>query len=429
MKPYLPCATARMLFVPVLAGLLALPVLADDWTQFRGPGSSGVGVAEGLPATWDSNTNIVWTSKLPGPGGSSPIVVGDRVYVTAYSGYAESIDNPGDMQDLMRHVLCLDRSSGKVLWSRDYKAKLPESDYVGGNNTRHGYATSTPVSDGESVYIFFGASGVYAFDLEGKELWNADVGSGTTGWGSATSPVLHGNLLLLNASVESESLVALDKTTGKEVWRTGGVGRAWSSPVLVEAGGKTEVVLNLPNKLAAFDADNGEELWYCDGIPDGYICPSVIAGEGVVYAIGGRRSEAIAVRAGGRGDVTSTHLLWRTKEGNNVTSPVLVDGYLYWLHESRGTAYCLNAETGAVVYEEAIDPKPGLLYASITAADGKLYAPSQTGGTYVLAARPTFEQIAVNTFADDPSRTNGSVVISNGQLIMRTDQAIYCIGK
>lgn len=402
---------------------------AEDWMQFRGPNSAGVGEATGLPTTWSATENVVWKTELPGPGGSSPIVVGDKVYITSYSGYAESIDDPGNVNDLMRHVLCLDRASGKVVWSKDFKAKMPESDYVGGNNTRHGYATSTPVSDGENVYVFMGISGVHAFGLDGTEKWTANVGSGTDGWGSATSPVLHKNLLIINASVESDTLVALDKSTGKEVWRSEGVKRAWCSPVLVEANGKTEVVLNLPNTVAAYDAETGTALWTCDGVPDSYVCPSVIAKDGIVYAIGGRRSEAVAIKAGGKGDVTGTHLLWRTREGNNVTSPVLLDGYLYWLHESRGKAYCLNAETGEVVYEADLDPKPGLLYASITAADGKLYAPSQDGGTFVITAGPTFEQRAVNTFADDTSRVNGSIVVSHNQLLMRTDKAIYCIGE
>lgn len=406
-----------------------VPAHSAEWTQFRGPGSSGKAVAEGIPATWDSSTNIVWKTELPGPGGSSPIVVGDRVFVTSYSGYAESIEDPGDVNNLMRHVVCLERASGKVLWTKDFKAKQPESDYVGGNNTRHGYATSTPTSDGTNLYIFMGISGVKAFDLEGNELWTADLGSGTDGWGSATSPVLYKNLLLVNATVESESLIALDKATGKEVWRVPGIAKAWCTPVLVEVDGKTEVVMNLPNKVAAYDPETGAELWYCEGVPDFYVCPSVVAEAGVVYATGGRKSETVAVKAGGRGDVTATHLLWRTKEGNNVTSPVLLDGYLYWLHESRGKALCLDAKTGAVVYEGDLEPRPGLLYASITAVDGKLLAPSQANGTYVLAAKPSFEQIAVNTFADDTARVNACIVVSGNQLLLRTDQAIYCIGK
>ncbi len=421
-------AIASSLFLFALLGA-SNSAVAEDWVQFRGPDSAGIGHAEGLPTTWSATENVVWKRELPGPGGSSPIVLGERVFITSYSGYAESIDAPGDMTKLKRHLLCLDRATGDVVWEKEFAAKMPESEYEGGNNSRHGYATSTPITDGKSLYVFMGINGVYSFDLDGKEQWKSDVGSGTHGWGSATSPVLYKNLLIINASVESGALVALDKTSGKEVWRTPGIDRAWCSPVLVEVDGKTEVVMNLPNVVAAYAPETGEALWTCAGVPDNYVCPSVIAKDGVVYAVGGRKSETIAVKAGGKGDVTESHLLWRTREGNNVTSPVLVDGYLYWLHESRGKAYCLDAATGNVVYEEELEPRPGLVYASITDADGKLYAPSQDNGTYVLTAGPKFEQLAVNTFSDDTSRVNGSIVVSNNQLLMRTDKSIYCIGK
>ena len=401
----------------------------DEWTQFRGPGGAGVATAEGLPTTWDSQKNIVWKAELPGPGTSSPVILGNRIFLTCYSGYAESIDNPGDQEQLMRHVVCVDRASGAILWTKEFKPKLPESEYRGGNNTRHGYASSTPTTDGERLYVFFGKSGVFGLDLEGNTLWHTDVGSETNSWGSATSPVLYKNLLIVNADIESGALIALDKTTGKPVWQTSGLDQSWSSPCLVNAGFATEIVLNLPNEVAGFDPDTGEKLWYCEGIPDGYVCPTPLAHDGIVYVIGGRKNTVVAVRAGGRGDVTSSHVLWKAEVGSNVTSPVYIDGYLYWLHDSRGYAYCLNAKTGEVVYEEKLDPSPGLLYASVTAADGKLYAPSQDNGTYVVAANPKFEQLAVNQFQNDPSRTNASVVVSNNQLILRTDKAVYCIGQ
>lgn len=412
-----------------IAGVLSAPARAEEWVQFRGPNSAGISTATGLPTTWDSSQNVVWSTKLPGPGGSSPIIVGDKIFVTSYTGYAESIENPGDMNNLVRHLICLERGSGKILWTKEFKAKMPESEYVGGNNTRHGYATSTPVSDGKSLFVFFGISGFHAFDLDGNPLWEADLGSGTDGWGSATSPILYKNTVIVNAGVESEKLVALDKATGNVVWSTGGMTKTWASPVLVDVGGATELVLSLPEKLAGYDPETGKELWFCKGVPDFYVCPSIVAADGVVYATGGRKSATLAVRAGGRGDVSGSHVLWTVEKGNNVTSPVLLGGYLYWLHESRGIAYCVDAKTGAVVYEGELDPKPGLLYASITAVDGKLYAPSQTGGTYVLAAKPQFEQLAVNKFADDPSRVNATIAVSNNQFILRTDQAIYCIGQ
>lgn len=428
-KTYRSSFTALAWASILLAGSLAGQAGAEEWVQFRGPGSMGISTATGLPTEWDAAKNVVWKTKLPGPGGSSPVIVGDRVYLTSYTGYAENIETPGDMNNLVRHLICLERASGKILWTKEFKAKMPESEYVGGNNTRHGYATSTPISDGKSLFVFFGISGFHAFDLDGNLLWSADLGTGIDGWGSATSPVLYKNLVIVNAGVESGNLVALDKATGKTVWSTTGMAKTWASPVLVDVGGATEVVVSLPEKLAGYNPETGEELWFCKGVPDFYVCPSVVAGDGVVYATGGRKSATIAVRAGGRGDVSGSHVLWTVDKGNNVTSPVLLDGYLYWLHESRGVAYCVDVKTGAIVYEGELNPKPGLLYASITAADGKLYAPSQTGGTYVLAAKPEFQQLAVNKFEDDPSRVNATVAVSNNQLVMRTDQAVYCIAQ
>ncbi len=411
-----------------LSSLFAASAWGSDWTRFRGPCGGGKVEATNLPVTWDAQKNIVWKTELPGLGTSSPIVLGTNIYLTCYSGYAESIKEPGEMQELMRHLVSLDRNSGKILWSKKFAPKLPESKYRSGNDSRHGYVSSTLATDGKRLYAFFGISGVYGFDLDGNTLWNTDVGSGTHGWGSGTSPLLYRNLVIVNASIESESLIALDKDTGQIVWRTPCIKRCWSSPMLVQAGDQQELVLNVPHKLTGFDPDTGDELWHCDGIPDGYVCPTVITHEDVVFAIGGRKNTAIAVRAGGRDNVTQTHVLWTADKGSNVSSPVYLDGYLYWCHESRGKIYCLDAKTGKVVYEESLTPRPGLIYASITAADGKLYAPSQEKGTYVLAAKPEFQQLAVNQFQDDPSRTNASMAVSNNQLIMRTDKVIYCIG-
>ncbi len=188
-------------------------------------------------------------------------------------------------------------------------------------------------------------------------------------------------------------------------------------------------MLNTPKRIIAYDPVTGKELWNCDGVPDSYICPSVIADGNVVYAIGGRKNTAIAVRAGGRGDVTDSHVLWRARKGSNVSSPVYLDGYLYWFHEQKGVALCLDAKTGEVMYEERLDPRPGLIYSSVLAADGKLFGLSQDKGTYVLAAGPEFKQLALNTLGDDSSRANACPIVSDGQILLRTDKAIYCIAK
>jgi outer membrane protein assembly factor BamB len=420
-----------------LFGLLLLVIIAmgADWTRFRGPQGMGTSDEKGLPAKWSAKENVVWRTELPGPGGSSPVTLGNGIYLTCYSGYALDIEEPGDLYKLKRHVLCLDRATGSILWKKDFEPAQPESAYSGNNNTWHGYSSSTPTTDGQHLYFFFGKSGVYALDLNGNEAWHADVGSKATGWGSGNSPVLYKNLLIVNASVESDAMVALDKATGKEVWRVDYLKGARNTPVVVDvADGKSELVVSLPGKvdgaIVAYDPENGKELWRCKGIPDGgYVCPSVIANNGIVYAIGGRKNTALAVRAGGRGEVTESHLLWHVGKGSNVASPVYHNGHIYWLHERQGVAYCLNAETGETVYEKRLEPRPGISYASALVADGKLFYVSQHDGTYVLAAKPEFELLAHNTFADDDNRANASPVVSNGQLIFRNDRYVYCLGK
>lgn len=414
----------------VSLSLLSLPLVANDWTGFRGRAHQGVADAQNLPTEWDGQQNILWRTDLPGPGTSSPILLGDRIYLTCYTGYGLDAENPGNQDDLVRHVVCLDRASGQHFWTRDFPAKMPESRYQPGLDSMHGYASSTLATDGERLYAFFGASGLYCLDLEGAEQWRKDLGSGTHGWGSATTPLVYDDLVIVNASIESGSLVALDKQSGGERWRVEGIDRCWASPVLVQAPNRAEVVLNVPGRITAYEPQSGDELWRCDGCPDGYLCPSTISHEGVVYAIGARRNTAIAVRAGGSGDVTESHVLWRKEFGSNVCSPVYADGYLYWLHEKDGVFYCLDAQSGELQYRERVRPRPGIVYASPTLADGKIYQTSRENATYVFAPNPEeMEQIAVNTMPGDDSRTNASLAVGQDRLFLRTDEAIYCIGK
>ncbi|HJZ53664.1 MAG TPA: PQQ-binding-like beta-propeller repeat protein, partial [Gemmataceae bacterium] len=383
---------------------------------------------KGLPVTWDAKTNIAWKTELPGPGSSSPIVVGKKVFVSSYSGYGLSTKEPGDIQNLKRHLVCIDRDTGNVIWTKDIPAAQPESPYKS-FQVYHGYASSTPASDGTSVFVFFGKSGVFAFDLDGNQLWHADVGTTAFRDGTAASPVLYKDRLFVNAGIESGTLYALDKKTGKEVWRASGISETgketWSTPALVKVpGGGTELVVSGAKKVLGFDPDTGAELWRAE-VFTWYVCPTVVAHDGVVYAL--QSDTCAAVRAGGRGDVTRSHVLWQTKFGAVVTSPVYHDGHLYWATGSM--VACVKASDGTEVYKERLTPDPKSVYASPVAADGKLYFVSRTEGAFVVELAPEFKQLAHNSLAPDTSIFNGSPAVSHSQLLLRSDRYLYCIGK
>lgn len=402
----------------------ARPANESDWSRFRGPTGMGASTATGLPLEWSDSKNVVWRTELPGPGASSPIVHGDRVYVTCYSGYLVPGESGGSLNQLRRHLLAVNLSDGRILWERAVPATLPEEESI----REHGYAASTPVADEQRVYVFFGKSGVLAFDHKGNQLWQADVGSNTHGWGSAASPVLYKDLVLINASVESESLVALNRRNGQLIWRAGGIKESWNTPLVVKAvSGRDELIVAVLGHVLAFQPESGEPLWSCQTDIQWYMVPSVVAAEGIVYCLGGRSgTAALAVRTGGRGDVTATHRLWTSQKGSNVTSPVYLDGHLYWAHENQGIAYCAVAATGRIVYEQRLE-RAGQVYASPLLAEGRIYYLTRGGKTFVLAARPEFQLLAVNDLADR-STFNGSPAVAGNRLLLRSDKYLYCLG-
>ena len=416
------CLASLLAILGDPTNILAQSRPASDWAQFRGPGGQGVSPADGLPVTWSASQNLAWKVALPGPGGSSPIVFGGHIYVTCYSGYAVPGSADGDLSALQRHVVCLDRADGTVLWKKDVPAAQPEQAKV----RDHGYASSTPLADGQRLYVFFGKSGVFAFDHSGKQLWQADVGAKTHGWGSAASPVPHKEFVIINASVESESLVALHKDTGKEIWRAPGIKESWNTPILVPVGGgKQELVVAVYGKVLGFDPDTGDQLWSCSTGIGWYMVPSLVHHQGIVYCIGGRTGGSLAVRAGGRGDVSRSHRVWTLSKGSNVPSPVFHDGHLYWLHENLGILYCVNAATGSVVYEERL-ANAGQFYGSPMLADGKLYAFTRRGAGFVLAAQPRFEHLARNELVDRSS-FDASPSVDGKRLLVRSDKFLYCL--
>ena len=401
--------------------------LAGDWSGFRGPNSSGIGEGEKLPLKWSNKENLQWKTKLPGPGSSSPITVGDKVFVTCYSGYGQSRNDPGSQDNLKRHLVCIDQNSGKILWDKSVKSVARESSILSFGLSEHGYASSTPVSDGENVYVFFGKTGVLAFDLNGKQLWETSVGTGSASrsFGTAASPLLYKNMVIINAAEESESLIALNKKTGAEVWKVDGSALAGSlsTPIIVETKqGNQELVINAPYEVWGMNPDTGKLKWYAETKVDTNSCPSLVTKDGIVYVIGGRSGGRAAIRLGGKGDVTKSNVLWSTNGGSYVSSPVLYKGNLYWIND-RGVAYCVDAKTGKEVAKKRLG---GQFYASLVLIKDKLYAVSRFSGTYVLEATPTLTQVAHNELSDE-SDFSASPAVSDGQLILRSNKYLYCV--
>lgn len=418
-------------FIVLLSLACATPwARAGDWPQFRGPNGSSVSTQAGLPDAWSDSENVAWKTPLPGSGSSSPVVSGDRVFVTCYSGYGVDRSSVGDQEDLKRHLVCVNLADGKILWDKAVPAVLPEDPYSG-QLRQHGYASSTPATDGDRVFVFFGKTGVLAFDRDGKQLWQTSVGTGSAimGWGSAASIVLYKNLVIVNANAESQAIVALDKQTGSEVWRTEAKGYtgSWSTPTLVDVpGGKQELVLFVPEEAWGLDPEDGGLYWYATGVR-GTPTSTPVARDGVVYiAAGGPRGAgATAIRAGGSGDVTDTHVLWKQSVGPYVPSPVVLQDHIYWV-DDRGIAYCIKAADGQQVYRERL-PDGGEAYASVVAADGKLYAVTRRNGTFVLAAGPEFKVLAHNRLESDSTDFNATPAVAGDALLLRSNQALYCI--
>jgi outer membrane protein assembly factor BamB len=439
-------AAGRLPFIVRAAALLALasgtylcrPVRAaeDDWPCFRGPDRLGISADKGLPLKWSDSENIVWKTALPGAGASSPITWGDHVYVTCYSGYGQNREDRGRYEDLRRHLVCIARDDGRILWN-DAFSNAAADDHYGDFINMHGYASSTPVADATGVYTFFGTSGVRAYAHDGTLRWTQSCGTKYQNFGSGSSPVLFDDLVIINASIEGGALIALEKKTGREAWRVELSGNMRSTPLLLSKGDAHELVFHLKavhesgNKqgiLAAVDPRSGEKLWQCQAL-DNYLVPSPIAGEDVIYAMGSYPNCTVAIRAGGRGDVTGTHTLWEIKHGAEICTPVLYEGHLYWANNESGIAFCVEAKTGKTVYRERLNPRPGRIYASGVIGDGKLYYVSRETGVYVLPAAPRYEVLAHNKLQSDSSVFNATPAVGRGRIFLRSDRYLYCIGE
>jgi outer membrane protein assembly factor BamB len=397
-----------------------------NWPRFRDIDGNASSPFSQAPIRWNENRNVVWKADLPGRGSSSPIVLDNRVFITSYSGYGVKSITDGNKADLQHHLICLDRATGNELWRRTIKASSATSEM---NNElfEHGYASSTPATDGKNVYAFFGTSGVYSFDLDGNLNWKANVGNATHHFGSSASLVVFGKLLIVNASIESSAVYGLNTETGGAVWKIENVIESWTTPAISRRDRNRYVlIINQKDIVRGFDLATGDELWRCDGIND-YIVPAPVVHDGVVYCSGGKQRRILAIKLGGEGDVTATHKLWEKPLAANVCSPIYHDGHLYVINEGR-MMECIRASDGELVKRVRVDSKKKV-YASPTLVGEYLMVATKDQGVLVFKATPELEMVNANKIADDDSGFSASVVCSEHNLLLRNEQSVYCIGS
>jgi len=412
------------LYACILTIGIGQAALAADWNRFRGP--DGLGHTDSAAATeWSLDQGIAWKCELPGGGASSPIVVGDRVFVTCWSGSTES--------ESKRQLVCVDRSTGKVVWDRSLPLGEREDRYDG-YIQEHGYASATPVSDGTNVYAFFGKAGVAAWTIDGDQLWHRFVGemSSSRKWGSAASPVLFEDILIVNAAEEGRAVLGLSTKDGSEVWKAESdeLELCFGTPLLTTAeDGTAEAVLTMAGKVWALNPKNGQLLWSVELETTGNVSPSAVNGQDVIYTFGGfPKAQTTAIRRGGRDNVTDTHVVWKARETSHVPTPVLLDEHLFWV-STKGQAFVLNTTSGEMKERRRLENlKSGgrAVYASPVHAGDFVYVVTRRSGTFVFNANSDFSQVQHNPALDD-SDFNATPAVADGQLFLRSDEALYCI--
>lgn len=433
----------RSLSAVLVAGLAGVAAHADpgstgkDWPQWRGPLGSGVAPEGSPPAEWSEQKNIRWKIAIPGRAHAAPIVLGDRVYAqTAVAQgkppapeQGEGRRRPVKPTDPVKFsVLALDRKTGSTIWETTVSGQVP----VEGTHPDATYASASPVTDGEHVFAYFGSYGLYCLDLAGKVVWEKDLGDMRTRneFGEGSSPALFGDTLVVVWDHEGDDfIVALNKKTGEERWRFArDEPTTWATPLIVEVGGKPQVIVNAHNEARGYDLANGAVLWRTSGMTQNVV-PSPVHHDGIVYLLSGFRGAAAqAIRlAEAKGDLKdSKAILWSYDKGTPyVPSPLLYKDCLYFLEGNKGVLTCLDARTGAVHYgPERLEGVQGV-YASIVGAGGHVYIVSRDGKTLVLKAGPKFEVIATNTLDEG---FEASPAIAGDEIFLRGRDHLYCIG-
>jgi outer membrane protein assembly factor BamB len=385
----------------------------QQWPGFRGPTGQGHARLADLPLEWNKNgPNILWRVPIPGRGNSSPVVWDDRIFVTS-----------SDDKGLERAVHCFRRRDGKLLWT----AKAPPAPPEPGVRDKNGYASSTPVTDGERLISFHGASGIVCHDFNGNQLWHYPLPHIKTSHGIGSSPVLYKDLVILAQDQnQGESLfLALNRRTGEKVWQgKRPKSMTWSTPVLVRVGDRDELLFPGGEKLRSYDPNSGKELWTFSG-PTVEVIPTLVVGRNLVYCASGRNGPTIALRpaSDAEGDITSRSLVWRTaRTGPHVPSPILVGDLLFTFGDS-GVVNCLDADTGELIWQERLNDA---FSASPLAAGDRIYAPGESGVVHVLRAARKLEVLAENDMGEP---ILASLAAIDHQLVMRTPSQLVLIAK
>jgi len=425
----------------------ASQVFAQNWPGWRGDGR-GISAEKDLPLSWSEEEGVKWRTPIGGAGHSSPIVWGNRIFVTTAVAKDPNVEtfrggvymggnrSKPDESEYAYRVICLDADQGSILWSKAVTRQLPRAR----RHTKNTYASETPVTDGKYVFACFGSTGLYCVDFEGNVIWQRDLGPmpRRRGWGTGSSPVLFQNTVVVNCDSDEDSYIAaFDKSTGDPVWRTDrDEGASWGTPFLFEAGGRTTIVTNATRRMRGYDASTGKLLWECAG-GSMISVPSPVATQGLVFLSSGhnflRRRPIIAVRAEASGNITpaggqsqSEGVAWsHTLGGPYVTSPIAIGEYLY-VPQDKGSVTCYEAATGRAVYERQKLGTRNTVTASPVAGDGKIYIQTEDGECYIVKPGPKFEILAVNkldeVFCASPA-------VSAGKLFLRGRKHLYCICK
>ena len=431
--------------------LLASTAAAQNWPSFRGPGAAGVADGNNLPATWNvsNGANIAWKRPTPGLAHSSPIVWGDRVFVTTAvssrggDSFKRGLYGEGDAADdrsvQQWKLLCLNRKTGAILWERLAYQGVPKEK----RHMKATYANATPATDGEIVVAFFGSQGLYAYNLEGKAMWSRDLGRLDVGaydlpeyeWGTASSPIVYRELVIVQCDQQKGSfLTALDAKTGKTVWRAEREELpSWGTPTIVSGRARDELVTNSSNFIRGYDPLTGKELWRLGGSSK-ITAPTPIDAGGLIVVASGRRPEApiFAVHTGASGDITlaadqtrNSAVAWsKTQRGSYMPTPLFYRGILYVLGNA-GIFDAYDSQTGREIYRQRIPHQGSGFSASPVASDGRIYLSSEDGDIFVASSGEHFELLKTNSMEDPVMATPA---ISGGLLMVRTQHALYAIG-